>query len=332
MFNFLICLVFSKIETMTKDKFNLEQTKKKNKDVWCFLFYTPYCKKYKDYYIALEQTHALVEGAIKFATINCQGESSLCSNFKVTDYPSIGFWNKSKFSDFQEPPNPSRIAKIALNHINNNLIKEVDDFWLDDFREKPTAILFTNKKKIPGYWNAISKLFPPSKLRFGICRDEDLTLEFGVKTFPSIVFFNKTSTIYHEGDFKYRFIKESVLAFYENRESKSPVNSDFNVNSAFPEICYESGITCIFSYDNFIDPKLDEIRIHFKNDPFKFFVGIDQFPFQNINRGEFVIFNSKKPGIIIVKDLLKLTTTLDRVLDGGAKFQNLNKFNYSNEL
>jgi len=332
MFFLLCCACFSRIEVITKDRFNAEFSGKKNNDVWCFLFYTPFCKKYKENYVALEQADVLTDGAVKYATINCQGESLLCSNFKVTEYPSLGFWNRTKFSDFQEPPNPSRIAKVALSHIRTNGVKEVDDFWIDDYREKPSAIMFTKKKTIPGFWAAASRLAPPSKLRFGICRDEDLKSELGVTKFPSIVFFNKTHTVYHEGDFSYRYIKESVLSFLKGKESKSPVSSDYHINAEFPEVCYDYSISCVLSYDNFVDPKLDLIKANFKNNPFRFFVGIEQFPIEGAERGDYVIFNAKKPGIIIVKDIAKLTTTLDRVLDGGAKFSPLPKFSYYKEL
>jgi hypothetical protein len=169
-------------------------------------------------------------------------------------------------------------------------------------------------------------------MRFGICNDEALTADFNISEVPSIVFYNESATIVHEGLRKVRFLKESAMAFLEGRESKAPVHADFYVNSELPEICYDYTVSCIFGYDNYVDPKFDEVRIHFKNDPFRFFVGIDPLPFQGIRQGDFVIFNAKKMGIIIVKEVGKLAAALDRVIDGGAKWTTLTKYEFSGEL
>jgi hypothetical protein len=55
-------------------------------------------------------------------------------------------------------------------------------------------------------------------------------------------------------------------------------------------------------------------------------------PFPGIQPGDFVIFNAKKNGIIVVKEVGALGLALDRVIDGGAKWQTLAKFDYSLDL
>jgi hypothetical protein len=129
-----------------------------------------------------------------------------------------------------------------------------------------------------------------------------------------------------------RYLKESANAFLQGRESRAPVRGDFYVNSELPEVCYDYSVSCVFSYDNIVDPKIDEIRLRFKNDPFRFFIGTDGLPFHGISYGDIIIYNAKKQSIIIVKDAGDLEITLDRVKDGGAKWMSLPKFEYSSEL
>ncbi|OHT16561.1 hypothetical protein TRFO_13159 [Tritrichomonas foetus] len=330
----LLFLTQSKIEPITREKYVKEVTQGKNKNrVWVFLLYTPFCKKYKEALNALEQAQILTNGTVKYGIVNCQGESTLCQSvFKVAEYPTIIFKNKTIISTFQETINPKSIAKTALKFIPTTNVQIVDDFWIDDFRDQPTAILFTQKTNIPGYWAALSRVFPPSKLRFGICNDDGLFQDYNVTTTPTIVFYNQTHEVVHESLRKIRFLKETAISFVQKRPNKSPLTVEFYLNSQFPEICYDYTVSCVLAYDNFVDPKLDDIRTNFKNDPFRFFVGDDHFPFSQAKRGQFVIYNAKKSSIIIVEDISLLSAALDRVIDGGAKWTQLKQLKYDYNL
>lgn len=330
-----VSLSLSKLETITHEKYLKDVTKGKNKNrVWTFLLYAPFCKKYKEFFNALEQAQVLTNGSIKFGVINCQGDPSLCSIFKVTEYPTIVFKNKTTFTVYQEPLNPKSIVKNALSHIPTSNINYVDDFWIDDLREgKPKAILFTTKSTIPGYWAALSRAYPPSKIQFGICNEEGLFNDYNITKTPSIVFYNQSKDYIFEGLRKVRFLKESLSAFLNERDDKTPSLSEFYVNEQIPEVCFDYTVSCIFSYDNFVDPKLDGVKSHFKNDPFKFFVGDTHFPFsQAAKRGQYVIYNAKKNAIIVVDNLQLLTPALDRIIDGGAKWTSIQSLSYNAEL
>jgi hypothetical protein len=323
----------SKITALTQDAYfsDVVGPKAKNKP-WVLVFFTPYCKKYKDTVQALDQASVITNGTVFYGSINCQAYRQICSQFNVETYPTVLIRNRTSHIEFDGALNPIAIAKQALRFVSPSTVKTVDDFWIDDYRTKPTAILFTEKAKVPASFAALSRSLPRSKMRFGICHDEGLVADFNISQVPSIVFYNESATITHEGLRKIRFLKESAAAFLEGRESKSPVHAEFYVNSELPEICYDYTVSCIFSYDNYVDPKLDEVRVHFKNDPFRFFVGTDPLPFPGIQQGDFVIFNAKKMGIIVVKEVAKVTSALDRVIDGGAKWTTLTKYDWSGEL
>lgn len=336
MLSFLfLSLSCSKIPLITFDKYATEVLQGKNKNrVWVFLFYVPFCKKYKEYLSCMEQSQILTNGSVKYGLINCQGEANLCSKFKITEYPTIIIKNKTTITLFEEQLNPKSVVKNALNHIPKANVQFVDDFWIDDLRDgKPTAILFTKKSEIPGYWGALSRTYPKTKVQFGICNDEGLFQDYNITKVPTVVFYHHSDTIVYEGLRKIRFLKESLKSFIEKSEDKTPLISDFYVNEQFPEICYDYTISCVFSYDNFVDPKLDEVRSHFKKDQFRFFVGDTNFPFVKFaKRGQYVIFSSKKNAVIQVADLPALPPVLDRVLDGGAKWIQLKDFSYTSEL
>ncbi|KAK8882075.1 hypothetical protein M9Y10_044715 [Tritrichomonas musculus] len=331
----LISLCLCRLETITLDKYSKEVNQGKNRNkVWVFLLYVPFCKRFRESFTALEQAEILTNGSVKYGIINCQGDSSLCSTFKVTEYPSIVLKNRTTFSIYQEKLNPKSIVKNALSYIPTSNINSVDDFWIDDLREgKPKAILFTQKNKIPGYWAALSRIYPPSKVQFGICNEEGLFNDYNITNTPSIVFYNHSKDYVFEGLRKIRFLKESLSAFLTEREDKTPALSEFYVNEQIPEVCFDYSISCIFSYDNFVDPKLDDVRSQFKNDPFKFFVGDTHFPFVRIaKRGQYVIYSAKKNSVIVVNNLSLLPPALERVIDGGAKWIPIQSFLYSAEL
>jgi hypothetical protein len=335
---------FSKIETVTHEVFNAEILAKKNRHrPYALLLYTPCAKRFKESFQALDQAAVISNGTVYYGMVNCQGERALCSRlYRTENLPIIVVGNSTTHHEIDAPFNPVSIAKHALQYIASPSIKVVDDFWLDDLEDipsqdkktfkKPTAILFTKRDRIPAYFRALSRCFNSSQFRFGICNDESLIENFGVTEIPSIVFYNATAVLPHEGPRRIRFLKESAAAFLEGRESRAPVHSEFYVNTEFPEICYDYSVSCVFSYDNVVEPKLEETRVQFKNDPFRFFVGTDPLPFPGIRQGDFVVFNAKKMAIINVKDVAQLAGTLDRVLDGGAKWTPLAKFDYHADL
>ena len=335
MFSFLF-LIFSSslIKEMTADIYRKEFAKKRiSSRVWCLLGYKPYVKNLKIFETAIEQAKIITNGSIAYAKINCQAEPTLCQQLKINDYPTIIFKNRTQTLDFQEPPNPSRIVKIAMSLVNSSLVQEIDDFWLEDYREKPTAILFASgsKRGVPGWFAAISRVYQKS-LRCGICHDESLLDEFGIKSIPTLAFYDGDRTILHEGKLKFRFVNETANSFLHKRPSRSPVGGDFHVNSELPEVCYDYSKTCIFTYEDFITPEMDEMKNKIKSQQFQFFVGKDNFPFKNIQNGECVIYSAKKDGIIVVSDPSKVPTQLDRVVDGTAKFKSLGDFQYGAEL
>ena len=324
----LLGLAEAKLAQVTREKFKKSGQNK----VWVLLFYKPFCKRYKEYYQALEQAMVLTNGSIEYGEINCQGDPTLCASFEVTSFPSIVMRNRTRREEFQRSLNPVVIAREALKMINSQRVHVVDDFWVDDYRAMPTAILFTKKQHVPGWFAAVSRSVPAKAMKFGICNDEGLWSDYNVSDWPKVVFYNETSTVVHEGMHSVRFVKESARAFLEGRESKVPLHAEFFVNAELPEVCYDYTVSCVFAYDSFVDPKVDQVRVHFKNDPFRFFVGDDALPFPNLKLGEFVIFNAKKMSVIVVDDVSKLEAALDRVLDGGAKWTSLDKYQYDAEL
>lgn len=191
-----LCLASSKLPEYNLNKFGKEIKLPKNKnEVYVFLFYTPFCKKFKEYYSALEYSNVLTNGTVKYGTVNCQGERKLCDLFKIKEYPTIIIKNRTNTDEFVNSLNPSVIAKTAMNYISSKNVKIVDDFWIDDYRDKPTSILFTKKEKIPGYFKALSRSFSPKKIRFGICNDEGLFNDYRIKETPVIMFYYKNNTI-----------------------------------------------------------------------------------------------------------------------------------------
>lgn len=322
----------AKLLQLTRDRFQSEVIRNGNTKVWVLLFYKPFCKRYKEYYQAVEQAIVLTNGTVEYAEINCQGDPTLCTTFHVSTFPSLVIRNRTSFEEFQMPPNPASIAKAALKMINSQGVEIVDDFWIDEFRSKPTAILFTKKQHVPGWFAALSRSIPSKQMRFGICNDEGLWSDYNITSSPTVVFYNETSTFTHEGMHRIRFLKESARAFLAGTESRAPVHADFFVNTELPEVCYDYTVSCVFSYEAFVDQKVDQVRLRFKNNPFRFFVGDDPLPFPDLKHGQFVIFNAKKMGMIVVNDVLELEAALDRVLDGGAKWSPIEKCEYIPEL
>lgn len=328
------CFSLAALERFSREKYaEFVKNKAQRRVVWVLLFYTPFCKKHKEYLQAVEQAMVLTNGTVKYGHVNCQADQNLCSSYGINEYPTILIRNYTASRFYTDQINPVTISKQALKMIHPGLVQYVDDFFIDELREKPTAILFKKTPKLPGYWAALSRSIPRNKLRFAFCPDDFRMDDYNVTNVPTIVFYNATSSVIYDSFPKIRYLKEFAKAFIENREPNSPAIADFHFNVEFPEVCYDYSVSCVFSYDEYVDPKADEVRIHFKNDPFQFFVGTDHFPFPNINAklGQYVIYSGKKKAIITA-DINSLTTTLERVLDGGAKWNQLQKYEYLPEL
>lgn len=334
MLPFFFSISQSKLPEMTAELYKREFGKKKgSKRVWCILGYKPYVKNLNTYETAIEQAKVITNGSIAYAKVNCQAEEAICKNFQFSQYPSIIFKNKTTQRDFQEPPNPSRIVKNAFALVNSSLVQEIDDFWIEDYREHPTAILFISaaKRGVPGGYAALSRVYA-QKIRFGICHDDSFLDEFNIKEVPTLAFYDGERTVLHEGRLKFRYMNETANAFLHKRQSRSPVGSDFHTNNEMPEVCYDYTKTCIFTNEEFVDPELDEVRNKFRQGQFQFFVGKQDFPFSNIPDGATVVYSAKKEGIIVEKDVGKIASILDRVIDGTAKFKSLRRYIFSAEL
>lgn len=123
--------------------------------------------------------------------------------------------------DIPAPVTVKKLAKRAARFIKNNVIEisstNIDTF-INDSPAVPKVLLFSDKKRTPFIFKALSAAFE-KKLFFGMVNSEDviLTKRYRIKSFPKIVVVKATERkpIPYSGEIKYPLIFKFLNIYAE---------------------------------------------------------------------------------------------------------------------
>lgn len=215
------------------------------------------------------------------------------------------------------------------------------------------AILFSDKPSTPPIWAGISCAFNNNNkgIRIGFCNDPNVSTKFGINAFPTILMINGQNRYVYNGKNRFQLIRKSVIDFFEGVLENTPQTSKKNVKPPAPAIlmnnltsievfnteCKGKGRFCVIQAggSDKASNAFDEASKKYKHDHFKFFLcPTGECPFDFISKKsssdekilpKVWIFHHRRDAAIIVDDINVLGATLDRVIDGGARFTPLEK-------
>jgi hypothetical protein len=87
----------------------------------------------------------------------------------------------------------------------------------------------------------------------------------------------------------------------------------------FEQLCHSTGKLCVFGVNVSDDARFESIAKTNVNAPFRFYRCTDACPFPGMTQA-FYVFHGRRQTVILVAKIDDLPATLDRVIDGGARW------------
>ncbi|KAH0791393.1 Thioredoxin family protein [Histomonas meleagridis] len=319
---------------LTANNFPKEVEKRDNKTVYFVMFHGTHCPACQMSYPEFDAAATEAAGMIKFGEVNTNQQYSLGSQFRITAIPTfIIFHPKGQMTYMRD-----RSARSMLNTASRlipNLAETVDEEWIpqNDTRE---VILFTDKPKAPPLWAGISCAFSDNNqsIRIGFSNNRTIHQKFNITSTPAILMINGDKQILYEGRNKYDLIKKTVKDFFNGimpspKPTPKPtpvpvlIHNLTNIDE-FNSHCKGKRIFCVIEGSDVPSEEFKSASKKYRHDPFMFYECGENCPLDFINDNIWILHH-KRDAAIKVTDKSTIGSFLDRVLDGGAKFELLER-------
>ncbi|PNS20381.1 hypothetical protein CAC42_5831 [Sphaceloma murrayae] len=162
-------------------------------------FYAPWCGHCQNLKPAYEKAAKSLAGLAKVAAVNCDEEDNkpFCGGMGVKGFPTLKIVKPGKkpgrpvVEEYQGPRSAKGIVDAVKEKISNHVKRLTDgtaEEWLETDKEKPKAILFTDKGTTSALLKALAIDYLGS-IAVGQARDKEkkLSEKFGITSYPTFV-------------------------------------------------------------------------------------------------------------------------------------------------
>lgn len=280
---------------------------------------------------AFRNASEISSGMVKFAMLDVRRAPSIPARYELRTFPSWRVFHGQSVSEVKASPTVNNFLKICLRLVED-FSQNVTAEWKNEFTGKPAAILFTNQEKT-AFWSGISSYFAKKDVRIGTCRDPALAAEFGVTTLPKLVFFNGSARHEYTGDLKFRAIKAAIEEWFKNRlEREEPEETDeMMMPDQFVPQCVGGKHLCVLAATKTPPEGMNVlVKSGHGRRHIKCFAGAVNLPYKFMEAGGVWIYNPRRDAFIHVTDTSTLMQTMDRVIDGSAKWTRRAEYEHAN--
>ncbi|TPX18475.1 uncharacterized protein E0L32_011588 [Thyridium curvatum] len=195
-------------------------------------FYAPWCGHCQNLKPAYEKAAKNLDGLAKVAAMDCDDDANkpFCGGMGVKGFPTLKIVRPGKKSgkpiveDYNGPRTATGIVESVVDKINNHVKRVADkdlDAFLDEDKEKPKAILFTEKGTTSALLKSIAIDFLGAIEVAQIRNKESKAVEkFAIDKFPTLVLVpggDKENVVY-DGEMK----KAAMVKFLSQAASPNP--------------------------------------------------------------------------------------------------------------
>ncbi|KAK4193185.1 putative disulfide-isomerase [Podospora australis] len=195
-------------------------------------FYAPWCGHCKNLQPAYEKAAKNLAGIAKVAAVNCDEDENkpFCGQMGVQGFPTLKIVRPKKgggkpmVQDYNGARTASGIVDAVVQAINNYVVKVEDknlDKFLDEKKESPKALLFTDKGTTSSLLKAIAIDFS-DVITVGQVRNTQTKAveKFGITKFPTLVLLpgGDAPAVTYDGELK----KEALVTFLSQAGSPNP--------------------------------------------------------------------------------------------------------------
>lgn len=333
MFSLLLCACAANYEFnqyvthLTSNNFQKEIEKRTNRTVYIVMFHGNNCPACREAYPHFDEAAENSQGMIKFGEIDTNVETALGDQFSILSIPTFIIFHPDGQAQF----NRQRIARSFINAASRyipHLATTIDETWLPSNSSR-SVILFTDRQSSPPLWAAISCNYVNKSQHIDIGFNSNVTLQrmFKVTAVPTIMALNGNNYEIYNGKNKYSQIVDFINEFFSRNIAGQPMPTPIpeliqpiKSNESFCQVCKKHGIYCVIKGGSDIPPEYNQISIKYKHDPFKFYTCGSDCPYNYAKEGLRII-HPRREAQVIVDGIDLLKTSLDRVLDGSARFE-----------
>lgn len=256
-----------------------------------------------------------------FGLVNITTDPFLAARNQIQYIPYISIYHPSGVEEYHGNHKADSYIEAISNRMPN-LVRPFDKKSLDE--SIPSIVLFTDQIRSPTLWSSLSLEYKDAFVKFSMCSDFYMHKQFNIARLPTVMFFNTTTQYRYRGDLTEDNLKSAIDQFL-NGTLKNDNDFDdegFYRLNEFKDQCFGRDFCVLSTWANISDT-LREIRNSCKRHPMKFFYGNESYPFEKVQPGKYYVWKPRGHGLITVDYIEDLSATIDRVLDGGARFQKI---------
>ena len=330
------CYKFNKnVLQITANNFPKEIEKRSNTTVYIVMFHGDHCPACQMAYPEFAEAADDAAGMIKFGHIDTSREYSLASRYNIRGIPTFIIFHPQGETTYMRERTSRAFLNVASRFIPDSA-KPVDETWAN---ASSSVILFSDKPAAPPLWRAISCHYVEGPVSVGFSNDAALAKDFGITAFPTILMINGEKKMVYSGKNKFNLITEAIDGFMSGTLEPTPTPTpappaklvyDLESEEEMQKECKGKGVFCVVVGGE-VTKEFEDIAKKYKHDHFKFYVCGEKCPIEYAKKGVWVLHHKRDAGIK-VEDLGALGGTLDRVVDGGAKFDLMSKLTQPEEL
>jgi thiol-disulfide isomerase/thioredoxin len=326
---------------LTPTRFQREVDKRDNTTVWFVMFHGTHCPACQQAYPEFIRAAKEGVGLVKFGQVDSGSAYELASRFRIQSIPTFYIFSPGNERLWRDYPNSRTMLNAAARWIPD-LATPVDDTWLAD-PELKAAILFTDKKKTPPIWAAISANFSRAGVRIGKSTNASFLGAYNVKKVPTILMIDADKRLTYKGKVGFLEVQKTIKEFFGGNFTETPTPTPTptrtprlqtrNLTNAeeFNRTCKGNGVFCVVMGADEVSPRLEAVAQKYKKDRVRFYACGKHCPLDYARKGVWIMHHKREAAIWLETDD-GLESALDRVFDGGAYFKPLSALTSNSEL
>lgn len=292
-------------------------------EVWAVMFMTDDTNETREEMTQFRNASEISAGMVHYGVLNVRLAPKVAEVLELKTFPCVRiFFGDKKVVGLKGSVKPGKLLKETNKYVED-FSQNVTESWAEEFYAQPSAILFTNSTSTSPLWKGVSSYFAKKSIRVGICRDESLLKKFGVESVPSIVFYNGTHTEKYSGQLKFKAVRQAIEKFFEKRFNENTnlyADDEMLMPDQFNDICIGGKQLCILAAMKSPPEGMAILMKESSRRKVRCFSGVVGLPFKFMEKGGIWIYNPRRDGFIHVKEGNDLLPTMDRIIDGTAKW------------
>jgi len=291
-------------------------------EIWLVMF-SDAASACQDAMPAFRNASDVASDMIKFGVLDIARYPGLREANGVTATPSFRIFHADGDTAYKGPSRVRMFVQRSMAFLRD-VSEVVEPSWRDEMLARPSAVLFSEKSRVPAVWVGVSSFFRRTSLRIGLSNDSAVAAHFGVGERPAIVFMNGTSRLTYGGGRSFRDVRTAIEAFFARRLGGAARADDSSsallTPDEFAARCYGGKDLCVIAVCAKAPGAVVRLQKELARHRIAWFTGKLGLPDPFMEVGGVWVYNPRRDGFLHVEDPEALADAMERVLDGTARW------------